>query len=108
MERSRDDEWIQELLKQSEAEIEDAGFTRRVVEALPARPATGRLRSLILLGATCLACLLALFVLPAGDFITEALQEAFAPGASLTTYIACLAIGALAVGGAWCVATSEA
>ncbi len=57
---------LDELLRQPSTYLDDAGFTARVMDALPGRRADGRVRRLFVLGSTLFALALGLFVLPAG------------------------------------------
>ena len=73
MDDSSNQDWLDDLLRQPSAPIEDAGFSRRVVRALPARPLGDRYRLAILLVSTLLAGLVGFLLLPAGGFGFEAL-----------------------------------
>lgn len=71
-----EDGQLEQLLAARDAYIEDAGFTRRVLQALPPpRAASGRTRSLILLCATALAGLVALWLLPGGQVLDDACAD---------------------------------
>ena len=57
-------------------QIDDDGFSRRVLQQLPARRATPqRLRSVIIFGATLIACLLAYLLSDRGEFILQAVSR---------------------------------
>jgi hypothetical protein len=54
------DDPIETMLRTENAHIDDGGFTRRVLEALPPARNTSRLRAAVLLAATVLACVVVL------------------------------------------------
>ena len=92
--RGEDSDWLDALLRgQQDGYIEDAGFTQRVVDALPQPFAPSRLRSVILLAATALACLTSLLVLPGGEYLARMLLAVFSepnragPALLLTTAV---------------------
>ena len=64
------EDWLDTRLSEEAAYIDDAGFTARVVQKLPARPVGYSLRAAILIGVTILASLVA-YISGGGWFIAE-------------------------------------
>jgi hypothetical protein len=64
-------DWLDDALRRPPAPIEDAGFSQRVMQALPARARGDRFRVAILLVSTLLAGLVCFLLLPAGGFVFE-------------------------------------
>lgn len=65
-------DWLENMLRQERPYIDDAGFSQRVVAALPAPQASHEwLHGAIILAAAVFSCLLALFILPAGQFLSH-------------------------------------
>jgi len=57
-------DWLEDAIKHDDRYIEDAGFTARVVAALPARRKRASLRSLIVAATSAAGFALALWLLP--------------------------------------------
>jgi hypothetical protein len=75
-----DRDWLDEVLTEGlRDEITENGFPRRVLAALPPRAERGWLRPLILLVTSLTACLVGLFLLPAGQYLTETVLKVFSP-----------------------------
>jgi hypothetical protein len=70
-------DWLEDALKHNDRYINDAGFTARVVAALPARKKRARLRTLILGSATVAGLALAFTLMPAGDYLAESFVQLF-------------------------------
>jgi hypothetical protein len=76
-------DWLDNLLQHDDRYIQDAGFTARVVAALPARRKRAVLRPLLIAGMAGAGVALALFVLPsqnafAGEFVQLVRARSFA------------------------------
>ena len=74
-----DKDWLEEVLREEPRYLDDAGFTARVVAAMPRRRKYHWLRTVILASMSVLAVVVGLFVLHGADFIlngTEALLKA--------------------------------
>jgi hypothetical protein len=65
---------LDRLLEAKDDYLEDAGFTDRVLAAMPPRRNRGRLRVLILTSSTLVSCLFVLFVWPGLEPIRDVLQ----------------------------------
>jgi len=59
MEEKLQEDWLDARLRDEAPYIDDAGFTSRVVQKLPARHVRRSYRAVILIGITLVACLLA-------------------------------------------------
>jgi len=72
-------DWLDGVLRAGlRDEVAENGFPKRVLAALPSAPRPW-LRPLVLL-ATCLAaCLVGLFLLPAGGYLSRAVMRVFTP-----------------------------
>ncbi len=71
MDEQLQDDWLDARLREEAPYLDDAGFTARVLQQLPAaRPQASRARLAILLGTTVVACLIALVL--AGNFVLSA------------------------------------
>jgi hypothetical protein len=77
MQQFIDDDELDRQLREAVAYIDDAGFTSRVLGALPARTAPARLRSAILIVATILASVLAYVLSGGGRFVDATLLRLF-------------------------------
>jgi hypothetical protein len=64
-------DWLEDALKHDDRYIDDAGFTARVVAALPARRQRASLRSLIVAATSAAGFALALWLLPSGNYLAE-------------------------------------
>jgi hypothetical protein len=62
-------DWLNRLMKDDAAYIEDGGFTDRVTAALPPRRRFNP-RTLILVGSAVVACVSGLVLLPGGQYLT--------------------------------------
>jgi len=68
-------DWLEDALKQDDRYINDAGFTARVVAALPPRRMRAWLRPVILGSATAAGLALAFAFMPVGDYLTGGFVE---------------------------------
>ena len=66
-------DWLEDALRQESAYIDDAGFTARVMATMPKRRKRSWLRGAILAGAAALGCVIALWVLPGTQFVTDSI-----------------------------------
>ena len=67
-----DDDELDRQLREAVPYIDDAGFTSRVMQCLPAAtPATAKLRGTILITMTALACALAYLLSGRGGFVNQ-------------------------------------
>ena len=66
-------DWLEDALREDSAYIDDAGFTARVVATLPKRRKRAWLRSAILVGTAALGCVIALWLLPGANFVTDSI-----------------------------------
>ena len=71
MDDNSQEDFLDARLREEAAYIDDAGFTSRVVQKLPARPVRHWLRAAILLGVTLIASVIAYFLSGDGWFIAE-------------------------------------
>jgi hypothetical protein len=71
MDENRQEDLLDARLRDEAAYIDDAGFTARVVQKLPARPVRHWLRAMILLGVTLAASAIAYLVSGDGWFVAE-------------------------------------
>ncbi len=97
----RNDDWLDRQLR------EDAGFTSRVLGALPARAAYPWLRTALIVGSTALGGLLATLFAPVGPMALEGVRElvhfkGFTPSIAMTLAM----VTVLAVAG-WVLATDD-
>jgi hypothetical protein len=88
-------DWLDDVLTQTAA-VEENGFNRRVMAALPPAPPQARLRAAVITVFTLAACAIALLVLPAGQFISDALFSLFETGTWTSPSLAAIALGGLA------------
>jgi len=65
------DDELDRQLREAVPYIDDAGFTSRVLQSLPSRPASARLRSAILMTTTVLASVLAYLLSGRGGFVND-------------------------------------
>lgn len=70
-------DWLDELLAQPEPEIEDSGFSSRVLKAIPKRRSPFRMRLWILLICTLVACVISFWILPSGEYLWTSVSEVF-------------------------------
>ena len=71
MDENLQEDWLDARLRDEAPYIDDAGFTARVVQKLPARPVRHSLRAVILLGVTLVASVIAYLLSDGGWFIAE-------------------------------------
>ncbi|HMG04934.1 MAG TPA: hypothetical protein VK581_05700 [Chthoniobacterales bacterium] len=71
MDENLQEDWLDARLREEAAYVDDAGFTARVVQKLPARPVRHSLRAVILLGVTLVASAIAYLLSGGGWFIAE-------------------------------------
>src|SRR4051812_2860713 len=86
-------------LREAAPYIDDAGFTRRVLQALPAprRRAVESFRAMILLSITVLGSLLAYFLSDGGRFISEGVVK-LAYGSPVMMFLAAIVSGLVVTG----------
>ena len=66
-----DDDELDRQLREAVPYIDDTGFTSRVLQSLPHRPAIERFRGAILVAITALACALAYLLSGRGGFVND-------------------------------------
>ena len=71
MDEQPQEDWLDAKLRDEVPYIDDAGFTARVMNQLPARRQSRSLRGGILLGITFVACVAAYFASGGGGFLGE-------------------------------------
>jgi hypothetical protein len=80
MDENLQEDWLDARLRDEATYVDDGGFTARVVQKLPARPARHVFRAVILLGLTLAASVIAYLVSGGGWFIAEEVTRfAFLP-----------------------------
>ncbi|MBI3147766.1 MAG: DUF5056 domain-containing protein [Betaproteobacteria bacterium] len=101
-----EDDWLDTLLHrdaQAQAHLDDAGFSNRVMEHLPAR--RNRPAAWVLPLATALGCLLALHSLGGAEYVFNAIAALITEGEfgsrQLSTLVTVAVLYAVALGGAW-------
>src|SRR3954447_8486653 len=76
MDETQELEWLDRQLREAVPYIDDDGFSRRVMQRLPARRSNlQRFRAVILLGATLIASLIAYLLSDRGEFVLQALNR---------------------------------
>lgn len=76
MDETEQIDWLDRQLRETAPYIDDQGFTRRVLQQLPARPPQLQtFRAVILLGITLLATFIAYFLSDGGRFINSGLTR---------------------------------
>ncbi len=104
MDEQLQEDWLERRLREETAYIDDAGFTARVVQKLPAARPRRSYRAAILIGITLLASVMAYFISDGGRFlIVEAYRLATLPVGfvGLLAICASLALTAIAASAAW-------
>jgi anti-sigma factor RsiW len=71
MDENLQEDWLDARLREESAYIDDAGFTARVVQKLPAHRVRHSLRAVILLGGTLVASAIAYLLSGGGWFIAD-------------------------------------
>jgi hypothetical protein len=99
------DDFLERLLiADARRTLDDSGFSRRVMEALPP-PRRTALRTLLILGSTALGCAIATFVAPVGPAIAQGFAD-IAAGHSLTPAALAAAVAVLGLAAtAWVLAS---
>jgi len=69
------EDWLDTRLRDDAAYIDDAGFTARVVQKLPARSVRYSVRAAILLGLTVIASVIVYLLSGGGWFIAEGMSR---------------------------------
>ena len=68
--------WLDNMLRENNAYIDDDGFTQRVMDSLPApRRRAFRWRAMILMTSAVLAALLVVFLLPGATLVRDTLWQ---------------------------------
>jgi len=76
MDETQEIDWLDRQLREAVPYIDDDGFSRRVLQQLPARRTNlQRFRAVVLLGATLIACLIAYFLSDRGEFVLQAINR---------------------------------
>jgi hypothetical protein len=70
-------DWLEDALKHDDRYIDDAGFTARVVAALPVRRKRAWLRPAIIGGAALAGLALAFAFMPVGDYLVAGFVQLF-------------------------------
>jgi len=93
-------DWLDAKLRDEASYIDDAGFTARVVQQLPARRRSSRsLRAAILLGVTLFACVMAYVLSGRGAFLENAAEFLVAmPFVTVCALALCCGLVVLMVG----------
>ena len=73
--RTEPDDELEMLFGGERDSIPDAGFTLKVLAALPGRRKRERTRALVLLATTLIGGVLGLFVLPGGELLISVLED---------------------------------
>jgi hypothetical protein len=68
-------DWLDRQLSEASSYIDDDGFTRRVLQQLPARRRSQSFRAAVLIGMTLLACLVAYILSDGGRSIIRDLMR---------------------------------
>ena len=80
MEEKLQEDWLDARLRDEAPYIDDAGFTSRVVQKMPARHVRRSYRALILVGITLAACISAFLLAGGSNFAFDAFANiAFLP-----------------------------
>ncbi len=104
MDEQLQEDWLERRLREEMGYIDDAGFTARVVQKLPAARPRHSYRAAILIGITLLASVIAYFISDGGRFlIVEAYRLATLPVVFVSLLAICTSflVTALAAGAAW-------
>src|SRR6266404_8951620 len=75
MEEKLQEDWLDSRLRDEAPYIDDAGFTSRVVQKMPARQVRRSYRALILIGITLVACLAAYRLVGGSGFLIEGITD---------------------------------
>ncbi len=98
MNESNDIDVLDRQLREAAPYIDDAGFTRRILQQLPARrPSLQRFRATILLGATLVASLIAYLLSDGGRFVSNGVLR-LAGMSPLMILLGAGVVGALVMG----------
>ena len=68
-------DWLEQVLREEHEHIDDAGFTGRMMAALPPHTATATRRTWIIFGMTLVACVTGLWLLPGANFVSASIVE---------------------------------
>ena len=104
MDEQLQEDWLDRRLREEMTYIDDAGFTARVVQKLPAALPRRSYRAAILIGITFLASVIAYFISDGGRFlVVEAYRLATMPMIFVSLLAICtsLLVTAVAAGAAW-------
>ena len=101
MDETQEIDWLDRQLREATPYIDDDGFSRRVLQQLPARRTSQqRFRSFIIFGATLIACLLAYLLSDGGAFVLHAVIRMAGMSPLMLVGIAMLAGLLIMLGGA--------
>jgi hypothetical protein len=107
MDEKLQEDWLDARLRDEAPYIDDAGFTSRVVQKLPARQVRRSWRAFILLGLTLAACLAAYFLAGGNSFFVETFTNV-AMMAVMWMWISAAAVAVLVMAGGLAAALSRA
>ncbi|MGI9087238.1 MAG: DUF5056 domain-containing protein [Chthoniobacterales bacterium] len=95
MDEQLQEDWLDARLRDEASYIDDDGFTARVMKQLPARGQSRSSRSVILIGVTVVACLLAYLLSGRGAFLGNA--AAFLVAVPFNTLVALAIVSGLVI-----------
>ncbi len=104
MDEQLQEDWLDRRLREEMSYIDDAGFTARLVQQLPAARPRRSYRAAILIGITILASVIAYFISDGGRFlVVEAYRLATMPVIFVSLLAICTSfiVTAVAAGAAW-------
>ena len=104
MDEQLQEDWLVRRLREEMPYIDDAGFTARIVQKLPAAQSRRSYRAAILIGLTLLASFIAYVISDGGHFlVVEAYRLAAMPLVFISLVAICcsLVMTAVAAGAAW-------
>jgi len=99
MDENLQEDWLDARLRDEAAYVDDGGFTARVVQKMPARPARHALRAVILLGLTLVASVIVYLVSGGGWFIAEEVTRFVRLPLPVILLCAAIATGLVMAGG---------
>jgi len=102
-----DKDWLEEVLREEPPYLDDAGFTARVVAAMPRRRKYRWLRMVILIGMSAFAMVVGLFVLHGADFVAKGAEALLKAHSLATLPVGPLVLLILLLGGLIAFASNE-
>jgi hypothetical protein len=100
-------DWLDEVLREEPPYLDDAGFSARVVAAMPRRRKYRWLRTAILAGMSALAVVVGLFVLHGADFVAKGAEALLKAHSLATLPVGPLVLLVLLLGGLIALAGNE-